>query len=207
MVRLTLFGALGFLAASAGSGGETPQPVATREMMSVDQAQSLVHKLEALENRRRSGKLPARAETVLITEGELNSYLNLGVGVKLPEGVTDVALRLERDRVFAKATVDLEQVKGKVRSSGPLNPLSLLGGRVPLEIQSRLSNEDGFGTVEVEDVRLGPVNVPLSVLEQMVSYATRSSENPEGFDIRAPFRLPYSVRRIRLQPGRALLEL
>lgn len=206
-MRLTSFGVLALLAAGAGAGGETPQGVAPREMISADQAQSLVHKLEALENRRRAGKQAVRAETVLITEGELNSYLNLGVGVKLPDGVTDVALRLERDRVFAKAMVDLEQVKGKIRTSGPLNPLSLLGGRVPLEIQSRLTNDDGFGTVDVEDVRLGPVSVPLSVLEQMVSYATRSSENPEGFDIRAPFRLPYSVRRIRLQPGRALLEL
>jgi hypothetical protein len=164
----------------------------------------LVQKLAALENRVRSRR-PLRAESVLVTEGELNSYLNLGA-VKLPEGLTDVVIHFERDRAFAKAMVDLDQVKGKVRTSGSLNPLSFLGGRVPLEIESRLSNEDGFGTVEVEEVRLGPVSVPLSVLEQMVTHATRSAENPDGFDIRAPFRLPYSVRRIRLQPGRALLE-
>jgi len=205
-MRLVLLTSVALLVAGSGSGGEPPQPAAPRYSVSADQAQSLVHKLQALENRRRSGKLPARTEPVLITEGELNSYLNLGVGVKLPDGVTDIALHLERDRIFAKAMVDLDQVKGKVRTSG-LSPLSLLGGRVPLEIQSRLTNEDGFGTVEVEDVRLGPISLPLSVLEQMVSYATRTAENPEGFDLRAPFRLPYSVRRIRIQPGRAFLDL
>ena len=50
------------------------------------------------------------------------------------------------------------------------------------------------------------MRVPTSVLGQLVLSATKSEANPEGVDITAPFRLPYSVNRLRLQPGRALLD-
>jgi hypothetical protein len=40
----------------------------------------------------------------------------------------------------------------------------------------------------------------------MVATATRSPRYPSGWDIHAPFRLPYSARRVRLEPGRAVLE-
>ena len=50
------------------------------------------------------------------------------------------------------------------------------------------------------------MRVPISVLEQLVLSATKNDANPEGFDIHAPFRLPYSVNRLRLEPGRALLD-
>jgi len=202
----TLLTAVALLEAAQAMPGEAPRPVTPRDMLSADLAQSLLRKLEAIERRQRSGR-PGKAETVLVTEGELNSYLNLGLGEKTPQGVSDIEVRLERDRLAARAMVDLDQVKGKVRSSGPLNPFSLLSGSVPLEVRGRFTNEDGFGTIDVEEVRLGPVNLPLSVLEQMVASATRSAENPEGFDLRSPFRLPYAVKRIRLQPGRALLDL
>jgi hypothetical protein len=39
-----------------------------------------------------------------------------------------------------------------------------------------------------------------------VARSTRKPDNPEGVDISAPFRLPYSVRRVRLEPGRAFLD-
>ena len=41
---------------------------------------------------------------------------------------------------------------------------------------------------------------------QMVATATRSPRYPNGWDIHAPFRLPYAARRVRLEPGRAVLE-
>jgi hypothetical protein len=40
----------------------------------------------------------------------------------------------------------------------------------------------------------------------MVAAATRSARYPNGVDIQAPFRLPYAARRVRLEPGRAILE-
>jgi hypothetical protein len=39
-----------------------------------------------------------------------------------------------------------------------------------------------------------------------VSQATRSAKRPEGLDVLAPFPLPFTARRVRLEPGRALVE-
>jgi hypothetical protein len=36
--------------------------------------------------------------------------------------------------------------------------------------------------------------------------STRSEKYPDGFDIHAPVRLPYSVNRVRIEPGKATLE-
>jgi hypothetical protein len=86
------------------------------------------------------------------------------------------------------------------------SPLSLLGGQVPVEIGGRLVNADGFGTIEWDSVYVASIRVPISVLEQMVVSATKSDKHPDGVDIHAPFRLPYSVNRVRVEPGRAVLE-
>jgi hypothetical protein len=87
-----------------------------------------------------------------------------------------------------------------------LNPLSYLSGVVPAEFSLKLDSANGFGTVALESVTLGPVSVPVSVVEQIISHNTKNVENPEGVDIHAPFRLPYAIKRVRLQPGRAVVE-
>lgn len=172
--------------------------------LSWDQANSLTRKLESIEKRRtEKGRKP---ETVLFTQGELNSYLNLAYAEKLPKGVRDVEVRLDRDRILAKGLVNIDRVKGKVGESGGWGPLSFLSGDVPVEITGKVTAKDGFGLVVWESVYLSSMRVPTSVLEQLVLSATRTAENPEGFDITAPFRLPYSVDRVRVEPGRALLD-
>ena len=149
-----------------------------------------------------------KAKTVLLTQGEVNSFLNLTYAEKLPKGLRDVDVRLDRDRIQAKGLVNMERVKGKVGAGGGgFGPLSFLSGDVPVEIIGKLTAKDGFGAVAWESVYLSSMRVPTSVLEQLVLSATRSETNPEGVDISAPFRLPYSVNRLRLEPGRAFLGL
>jgi hypothetical protein len=69
-----------------------------------------------------------------------------------------------------------------------------------------MPNKDGFGQIEVDELRLGAVALPMSMLEQIVASSTRTPENPQGFDIHSPFRLPYALKRVRLEPGRAVLD-
>jgi hypothetical protein len=84
--------------------------------------------------------------------------------------------------------------------------MALLGGWVDVQLKGRIPSGNGLGTIEVEEVRLGSLSLPVSVLEQLVAAFTKTRENPGGFDLRAPFPLPYSVKRLQLQPGRLLLE-
>lgn len=173
--------------------------------LSWDQANSLTRKLETIE--KRLTEKSRKPQTVLFTQGEVNSFLNLAYTEKLPKGLKDVEVRLDRDRILAKGLVNIDRVKGKVGDGGgSWGPLSFLSGDVPVEIMGKLTSKDGFGTIQWETVYLSSMRLPVSALEQLVLSATKSEANPEGVDIHAPFRLPYSVNRLRFEPGRAILE-
>jgi hypothetical protein len=176
-----------------------------RPSLSWAEAQSLGRKLEDIEKRNHA-KDKQRRGSVLITEGELNSYLNLTYAPQMPPGLSDVDVRLEAERIRARGVVDLERVRGKVPPPSPWSPLALLRGKVPVELAGRLQTRDGYGTIEVEEASIASVPVPMSFLEQIVSSATRNASDPDGFDIHAPFRLPYAVNRIRVELARAFLE-
>jgi len=172
--------------------------------LSQQKADALARRLDELvRTARQEGQQPRR---LVVTEAELNSFLNLGLQGGLPEGLDDLRVRMERDRLAASATVDIDRVKEHMPPLSPLNPLSFLSGRVPAQISGRLRTRDGFGSVELEEVRLGALSVPLTLVDQAVAYSTRTPQNPQGFDINAPFRLPYSIQRVRVRPGRTLIE-
>jgi hypothetical protein len=193
------------VAAHAAAAADTMPTAPRTGPLSWDLANSLTRKLEAIEKRR--AEKSRKAQTVLFTQGELNSYLNLAYADELPRGLRDVEVRLDRDRIQARGLVNIDEVTGKVgQGGGSWGPLSLLSGDVPVEILGKLTAKDGFGTVQWESVYLSSMRMPISMLEQLVLSATRNEKNPEGFDIHAPFRLPYSANRVRLEPGRALLD-
>jgi hypothetical protein len=168
-------------------------------------ADALDRKFDDLSERHKAGKV-ARGKSVLVTEHELNSYLNLSPSVKMPRGLSDVLVRLESERIHATGLLDLEKVRDKMPNLSPLSPLYWLSGQVGVLLRGRILNDDGFASVEWEDVRVGNVPVPISLLHQIVSSTTKSDDLPGGFDIRAPFALPYSMRQVRIQPGRAFLD-
>lgn len=165
---------------------------------------AVVRKLEAVRSASARGGVPRPVE---LNEAELGAYLN--GALRLPRGVSGLGVRLDRDRLFASGTVDLEQVRQHLpptATSGMLNPLAYLSGVVPAEFSLKLDTANGFGTVALESVSIGPVSVPVSVVEQVITRSTKNAENPEGVDVHAPFRLPYAIKRVRLQPGRAIVE-
>jgi len=205
MRRSSLFALL--LLAAVASADQAPRPV-PRPGLSWAEAEALDRKLTAIEKQRVVAPRKGRPETVTVTESELNSYLNLTMAEKLPKEVKDLEVRLlEHERLQANGLVDLDKVKAKVAAtSSSWNPLLLMGGFVPVQLRGRLVNRDGFGSIVWEDVQVNTWSLPVSLLEQMVASATKKPDNPEGVDISAPFRLPYSVRRVRLEPGRAFLE-
>lgn len=169
-------------------------------------ADGLDARLKAIEASYRSRK-PLSDPNVLVREKELNSYLNLTLASQLPPGVSDLMVHIERDRVSARGMVDLDRLPVKQAAGGsPWNPINLLAGRVPVELRGRLVSEDGFGTFEPEDIRLATIPIPASVVAQAVANSTRTKDNPQGFDILSPFRLPYGAKNVRLRPAKILLE-
>lgn len=178
---------------------QAPAGAAAAERPPQELAQSLQRKIADFEARRKAGKPPAH-KSVVVGDGELTAYLNLLT--RLPASLTAVEVRFERDRLAAKGVLDLDELQSQLGTSfGPL-----LSGRVQVFLKGKLGSDDGFGTLAIEEARVGSIPLSPTVLEQMVAGATRSAERPNGFDILAPFRYPYGVKNVRLMAGRALLE-
>ncbi len=168
-------------------------------------SESLSKKLDSIEQRKKLGL--KKAQTVLVTEAEVNSYLNLHYASKLPPGVSDLEVRLDRERIYAKGQVDLERVNAKTKAkTSSFSLLSFLSGKVPVTLAGHFQNRDGFGKIEWQEITIASLPMPITMLEQMVQSSTKTSKQPAGFDIHAPFRLPYALNRVRLEPGRAFLD-
>jgi hypothetical protein len=185
------------LAAQVASVTQAPRPT-----VSEAEAASLARKLETLGSPR-----TAKDDSVLVTESELNSYVNLQVLPTLDATVRDVEVKLEPGRVRASGFVDIDDIKERL-SLSPWNPVSFLSGQMPVTISGRYAEpRAGYGQVAIEEVRAGRVPIPVSILEQLIASSTRTKAEPDGFDLQAPFRLPAPVRRVRLMLGRAFLDL
>lgn len=204
-----------FLLIQAPSGnpvaprGVGPPPAAGRAAappgLSWEDADELARTIARVERRLRSGR-PASRETLAVTQRQINSYVNLLLAPRIPPGVSGLEIRLERDRVGARGLVDLDRLRGKLPGGGASGLLALLGGTVPVELAGRLPNANGTGRIQLEQASVGGVSLSTSVVAELVSLATRNEASPQGFDLLAPFPLPWSAQRVRLEPGRALVD-
>jgi hypothetical protein len=194
------------LLAGSTPSGPTPTP---RPGLSWSDADSFNRKLIELQARlrrpREAGRSPAT--TMVVTQVEINSYLNLMLQPTLPAGLMDLDFAIEKDRLAARGLIDLDRVKSSMPKQSLLNPLYYLTGRLPVELKGRLQTDGGFGTFSFDDIRVGPVMIPPAVLGEIVASLTKTPQNPAGFDILAPFRLPYALKKLRLQSGRIVLDL
>src|SRR5262245_20866233 len=81
----------------------TPAPTPAAPLSPGD---SLARKIEALRRPLApNAKSPRQME---LTEGELAAYLSVNLRGKLPEGLSDLNVRFDRDRLLGAATVDFE---------------------------------------------------------------------------------------------------
>jgi hypothetical protein len=159
--------------------------------------------LARIERRLGAGK-PASRQTIVVTERQLNSYVRLSLAAKIPPGLSGLELGLQRDRLLARGILDLDRVKSRIPQGAGL--LAFLSGSVPVELRGRFASADGRGRVEVEEALVAGISLPPAVLAEIVSQSTRSAKRPQGVDILAPFPLPFAARRVRLEPGRALVD-
>jgi hypothetical protein len=184
----------------------TGSDAATTPRLSQAEAESVAQRLEAIATAAaaKAGKV---ARSVQITERELNSYLNLALLPAVAAAVRDVEVRLDRDHLDATGLVDIDEVKRHLKLS-PWNPLSFLSGEVPVALSGRyVEARPGYARVAIETVKAGRLSLPASIIEQLVASLTKTPERPDGVDIKMPFPLPEPVKRVRLLPGRAVLDL
>ena len=144
------------------------------------------------------------AVTTPVTETEVNSYLRYELADRIPAGVTDPWVSiLENGRLSGRATVDLARVGQSRKSGGMLDPFNLLTGSLPLLVNGVLRTKNGVGTFAVESASISSVPVPVWMLQEIVSYYSKSESAPKGVAIDKPFVLPNGIREIQTARGQA----
>lgn len=152
----------------------------------------------------RAGGRRAAIRTV-ITEAELNAYLRYRGKDVLPVGVVDpYVFALGDGRLSGVATVDLDAVRLS-RPRGMLDPAQLLRGQVPVTATGVLRSKDGEFRFDLESATLAGMDVPRALLQELVSYYTKSASKPAGYSLDEPFTLGGGIRAITVESKRAII--
>jgi hypothetical protein len=141
-----------------------------------------------------------------ITENEVNSYLVFDGREQLPTGVVDPSVTiLGTGRVSGRAVVDLDAVRKAKATASLFDPTNYLTGRLPVTATGVLSTSNGTGRFQLESATVGGVPVPKLLLQEIVSYYSRTPEKPAGIGIDDPFALPARIREIQVERGQAII--
>lgn len=153
------------------------------------------------------GERPGRTERrTTITENELNSYLVFDAKEQIPAGVVEPSVTIVgTGRVSGRAVVDLDAVRRAKASASILDPTNYLTGRLPVTATGVLTTQNGSGRFQLESATVGGVPVPKLLLQEIVSYYSRTPANPSGIGLDDPFALPSRIREIHVERGQAII--
>jgi hypothetical protein len=173
----------------------TPEAAQSRK-----DADSLAQKLFQIVSRGQKCPCPRRLSTA-ITESEVNAYIVHYAAADLPDGVVSPQITIVGDgRVAGRATVDLDRVRTS-RQRGWLDPAGYLTGRLPVTVAGILHTQNGIGKFELQSAAIGGVTVPKVVLQELLSYYSRTPEDPDGLNLDDTFELPAKIREIQVGKG------
>ena len=114
---------------------------------------------------------------------------------------------LGEGRVGGRAVVDLDAVR-KQKQRGWLDPLGYMTGRLPITATGRLATKEGVGTFMLESAEVSGVTIPKTVLQELLSYYSRtqgkSRRDQHGRPLRAPVAHPGNSRRQGDRDNRAM---
>ena len=153
-----------------------------------------------------AGRPAKQARRTTVTEYEVNAYLVYDGRSQLPAGVVDPAVSiLGTGRLSGRAVVDLDAVRRAKATPSMFDPVNYLTGRMQVIATGRLKTNNGVGQFELESASVGVVPIPKIVLQEIVSYYSRTKEDPDGINIDDPFALPARIREIQVERGQAII--
>jgi len=149
---------------------------------------------------------PVQTRKTPISEDEVNSYLAFNAKEKIPQGLINPWITMIGDRWLAgRVLVDLDEFKRQRSPRGFMDPLSYISGKVPLTARGILDTHEGKGQFQLGSAEIFGVPLPKPILQELVTFFSRTSENPKGFEIDAPFSLPTKIREVVISKGEAVV--
>jgi hypothetical protein len=148
----------------------------------------------------------ASARRTPVSESEVNSWFTYRARPLLPVGLTEPQITIIGEgKVSGAATVDLDAVAKTKRTGSLIDPWSLLGGRLPVMVAGVLHTQNGQARFELQQAAVSGVPIPTTILQELVSYYSRTAEDPAGINIDEPFALPAGIRQIEVGAGQAVV--
>jgi hypothetical protein len=68
-----------------------------------------------------------------------------------------------------------------------------------------LRTQEGKGRFYLASAEILGVPLPKPILQELVTFFSRTPENPNGFNIDAPFNLPAKIREVAVNRGEAVV--
>jgi len=163
-------------------------------------------KLKVEQIRGRSLAPTSRPVRTTISEREVNAYLAYELAPDLPDGVVEPSITiLGPNRVSGRAVVDLDRVRSAANPTSRLDPMYYLTGRVPVAATGTLKTAAGVGQFQLQSADVAGVPVPKFVLQQIVTYYSRSTTQPSGISLDSSFELPANIKEIQVDRGQAIV--
>jgi hypothetical protein len=151
-------------------------------------------------------KQSRQARRTTVTESEVNSYLVYDAREQLPTGVVEPSISiLGGGRLSARAVVDLDAVRREKNPTSLLDPMNYLMGKVPVTATGLLKTSNGVARLELESAAISRLPIPKFLLQEIVSYYSRTASNPAGINLDDPFALPARIREIQVERGQAII--
>jgi hypothetical protein len=104
-----------------------------------------------------------------------------------------------------RAVVDIDAVKRQKPPSGILDPMYYLSGQLPVAAEGALAAQGGVARLTLNWVTISGLSVPKFLLQRIVTYYSRTPENPTGLNMDDPYPLPAGIKEIQVQRGQAVV--
>ena len=167
-------------------------------------ADTFAKKIAGINEHAEKGAASTRRTT--LTESELNSWFAYHAQPLIPTGLTNPRITIiGNGRLLGSTTVDFEAIGKSRTSGGSLDLWSYLGGRVPLSVTGVLHTQAGRARFELQSADVSGVPVPKTLLQELLSYYTRTPERPQGVRLDDTFTLPANIKQIEVGQGQAVV--
>ena len=151
-------------------------------------------------------KATGQPRRTTLTQNEVNSYFALDAHNDLPVGVVEPSVTiLGTGRLSGRAVVDLDAVRKFKNPTSLLDPATYLTGRLPITAIGVLKTSNGVGRFQFESATVGGIPLPKTLLQEIVSYYSRTPGAPAGVNLDDPFALPARIREIQVERGQAII--
>jgi hypothetical protein len=152
---------------------------------------------DAGEQTKAEGKRDQAPETITVYEAELESYVLYALRDDIPVQIDSFDVQLSPGMVASDTQVTFNQ------STGNSIVDSMVGGTHSLFLKGRFLGTQGTGKFDLEEIRVDGIPVPRVLIETLFKKYVQP-KYPDA-DLKEPFELPWEIRELTIQQGKATI--